>query len=112
MQNERTLKMKQEYVSLHDQGLSPKEIAKRFNLSQKTIYNCLDDIAKESGRSRASLLERNSSTHLTHDRQFEPVAEINVEEYSKKFTELKEQTRELSRSIGKQILVLKKEGIQ
>ena len=109
MQNERTLKMKQEYVGLHEQGMSPKEIAVRFNLSLRTIYNSLDEIAKANNCTRESLLERKSSPHLTHDRQFEPVAEIRLEQYSKKFAELKESARELSSMIGKQILSLEEE---
>ena len=103
MQNERTLKMKQEYVSLYDQGLRPKEIAKKFNLSLRTVYEALDDIAKASGRTRESLLSRGSSPHLTHDRQFEPVQEINVSEYSKKFKELKKTAKELSKMIAEQV---------
>lgn len=109
MQDERTLKMKQEFISLHNQGLSIKEIAARFNLSVATIYANLGSIAKKEGCTRESLLVEVHAPHLTHDRQFEPVPEVDVKGYSKKFGELKKSTQELSKLIGRQILELEEE---
>ena len=39
--NERTLRMKQEYISLHEQGLTPGEIAEKFDLDVSTVYRSL-----------------------------------------------------------------------
>lgn len=52
---DRTLQMKREYKTLFDSGMTPKEIAKKFGLTTRTISNHLDDIAKENGVSRESL---------------------------------------------------------
>ena len=56
--NERTLKMMESYVKLHNEGHSVKEIAKMFNLSPFTIYDHLGEIAENNGVTRESLLER------------------------------------------------------
>ena len=47
--DERTFRMEQEYMDLHEQGLSPSEIAKRFNLDVSTVYKSLGKIAKSNG---------------------------------------------------------------
>ena len=52
---ERTLEMKKEYKKLFDSGMTPKEIATKFGLTTRTIFNHLDDIARENGVSRESL---------------------------------------------------------
>lgn len=95
-QNERTLKMKQEFMSLHEQGLSIKEIAARFNLNPVTVYAHLSAIALENGCTREDLLKEVHSPHLTHDRQFEPVAEVDVANYRRKFSKLQAGAKELS----------------
>ncbi len=45
-------------MDLHEQGCSVAEIAKRFNLTTTTVYARLDEIAKQNGVTRESLLER------------------------------------------------------
>lgn len=62
-QNERTFQMKQSYVELHNQGLSVREIAKRFNLTPRAVYTCLNDIALQAGVPRESLLDRSHKQH-------------------------------------------------
>jgi DNA-binding Lrp family transcriptional regulator len=54
--NERTLQMMKAYVELHDQGFSVAEIAKRFNLSETTVYARLEEIAEHAGLTRHELL--------------------------------------------------------
>ena len=56
--NERTLKMMESFIRLHEEGLSVAEIAKQFNLSETTVYSKLGEIAKKAGVSRESLLEK------------------------------------------------------
>lgn len=82
--NERTLQMMQNYVSLHDSGMSPGEIAKKYNLSSKTVYGALQEIADAAGVSRESLLERPHSEHQPFERISEPVRPINVGTFSEK----------------------------
>ncbi|MBQ3465078.1 helix-turn-helix domain-containing protein [Candidatus Saccharibacteria bacterium] len=56
--NERTLRMMENYMELHEQGYSVAEIAKKFNLSETTVYAKLEEIAKKNGVTRESLKER------------------------------------------------------
>ena len=46
--NERTRKMMKQFMKLHLQGLSIAEIAAKFKLSKNTIYDNLEEIARES----------------------------------------------------------------
>lgn len=94
-ENERTLKMKQEFVSRRDEGQSINQIADRFGLSPSTVYKKIDQIAQDSGRTRESLLERVHRPHLTHDRLYEPLQGVDVGEYRRKIGELKTSCNEL-----------------
>lgn len=67
IQSERTLKMRQEFMELHQEGLNIKEIADHFDLSTGTVYALLDEIATAAGVSRESLLQRPHSAHCPHD---------------------------------------------
>lgn len=64
MVDERTLKMKEEYVKLFNEGLSPKQIAKIFGLSSWTVYHYLGEIAEEAGVPRDSLLKKGRSLNI------------------------------------------------
>ena len=103
--------MKQEYVSLHDQGFSPKEIAAKFNLSPRAVYDSLAEIAQVSNRDRASLLSRKSSPHSTYNHQFVPVPTVDVELYREKFAKLKAEAKELSAMIGAYVESQEKEEV-
>ena len=82
--NERTLQMMQNYILLHNGGLSPGEIAKKYGLSPWTVYNALQKIADEAGVTRESLLERPHSEHQPFERVSEPVKPINVKAFSER----------------------------
>lgn len=56
MNANRTLEMKSAYVPLFRTGMTPKQIAKEFDLSEWTVYHYLDEIAQENGVPRESLL--------------------------------------------------------
>ena len=62
-QSERTFKMKESYIKLHDEGLSVGEIAERFGLTPRVVYLALKDIAAKAGVTRESLLERPHKPH-------------------------------------------------
>lgn len=83
--NERTLKMMEEYVELHNAGLAPKEIADKFSLAPWTVYNHLQEIADKAGVSRESLLKVPHEKPVAYERQFEPVEPIDTEELHRKF---------------------------
>ena len=82
--NERTLQMMQNYILLHDRGMSPGEIAKKYNLSSRTVYGVLQEIADAAGVPRKSLLERPHSEHQHFERVSEPVKPINVKAFSER----------------------------
>ena len=83
--NERTLQMQQNYVRLHEQGLSPIEIAKVYDLSAWTVYNSLQEIADKAGVSRESLLMRPHAEHQPFERISEPVKPVKVEAFRERF---------------------------
>lgn len=56
MESERTLQMKQQFVDLRNSGLTPVEIARKFGVSNRTMYFYLDEIAEKAGVTRDSLL--------------------------------------------------------
>ena len=64
MKDERTLQMEQNFMVLHNEGKTIKEIAAMFDLSTVTVYGRLSDIAKANGVSRESLLERPHPEHI------------------------------------------------
>lgn len=74
--NERTLKMMEAYVDLHEQGHSVAEIAKKFNLTTTTVYAKLGEIAKQNGVTRESLLERPFEADHS-GRNYTPVSQID-----------------------------------
>lgn len=84
-QSERTLKMKEAFMTLHNQGLSIKEIAHKFNLASCTVYGCLQEIADQAGVPRDSLLQVPKGKHLTHERRFEPVQPVDLTEFQERF---------------------------
>jgi DNA-binding CsgD family transcriptional regulator len=83
--NERTLQMMQNYVRLHAEGLSPSEIAKRYNLSTRNVYYVLQEIADKAGVSRESLLKAPHSEHQPYERISEPVKPVDTKAFSERF---------------------------
>ncbi|MGN1311186.1 MAG: helix-turn-helix domain-containing protein [Clostridia bacterium] len=55
--NERTIQMMENFMGLHEQGLSIPEIAKRYSLSNDTVYRNLKEIADKNGVPREELLQ-------------------------------------------------------
>ena len=76
-EDERTLKMKENFIELHDNGNSIAEIAKIYGLDKTTVYHCLQEIAEKSGRTRESLLVAPHSTHLKKCCKMEMLYAIN-----------------------------------
>lgn len=54
----RTLKMMDNFITDHNAGLTIHEIADKYQLSDWSVYNRLDEIAKNAGVTRESLLAR------------------------------------------------------
>ena len=55
---ESTRKMMKQFPELNELGYTILEIAEEFDLSWTTVYNALDEIAQETGRTRDELLKR------------------------------------------------------
>lgn len=103
--HERTLKMMENYVRLHEEGRSVSEIAKLYSLSTSTVYGRLAEIANKAGVSRKSLLEKPFTADHS-GRNFTPVKPVNTTELERHFNEvldnLKKVRAELSLCIAKQ----------
>ena len=91
-EDERTLKMKENFIELHDNGNSIAEIAKIYGLDKTTVYHCLQEIAEKSG-----------STHLTYERQFEPVAEVDLTSFNENFKSTLKSFDSVCESVNKTI---------
>lgn len=100
-QHERTLKMMENFISLHNEGHSIKEIAERYKLSPSVVYKNLGAIAEKVGVSRKDLLEKPIIADHS-GRNFTPVKSINREDFDKSFTSLMEGVEELQSAIKKE----------
>lgn len=86
--SERTLKMKQSFIKLHEQGLGIDEIATRFDLSPVTVYRCLDEIAAAARVTRESLLQRPHGPHLGYNRHdYQVFANVSLADHTKHIQE-------------------------
>ena len=56
--SERVVRMKQDFMRLHNEGKTIKEIAEIYNLHYTTVYDYLEEIAKANNIDRSNLLIR------------------------------------------------------
>ena len=87
---QRVENLTQKFMQYHEAGYSIREIAAKFNVDRSTIYNYLDEIAKENGVTRESLLQRASFTKETSQASFTRDI-IDIEELQQNFTTLSDQ---------------------
>lgn len=81
--NERTLRMRNEFMELHRQGLTIPEIAKKFSLTTTTVYANLEKIATDNGVTRKSLLQRVHKEHAPFERTPNvPLKELDPETFN------------------------------
>lgn len=81
--NERTLRMRNEFMCLHSQGATIAEIAKEFGLSVSVVYKDLDFIANANGVTRESLLQRVHKEHAPFERTpGKPLPEVDPESFN------------------------------
>ena len=100
--NERTLKMMESFIRLHEEGLSVAEIAKQFNLSETTVYSKLGEIAKKAGVSRESLLEKPFEADHS-GRNFTPVQPVDTELFETHFKTAMTEIGELKKAVNQAI---------
>ena len=56
--SERVVRMKQNFMRLHNEGKTIKEIAEIYNLHYTTVYDYLQEIADANNMTRTDLLTR------------------------------------------------------
>lgn len=79
MKYERTLKMKNNYVRLWQEGRTVSEIAELYDLSSRAVYRHLQDIADENGFTREELLSRPHKAHQPFVHISKPLIPIDVD---------------------------------
>lgn len=87
-ESERMRALKENFMTLHQEGYGIPEIAQRFNVSFSNVYRSLQEIADAYGVSRASLLQ----VVKIYPRERELAEErrrvrVNVEELRQDFSE-------------------------
>ena len=83
--DERTLRMMDEFMDLHNAGWSLDEIADKFGLCTRTVRNHLQEIADKYGVTRESLQKRVHTKHASYVRKFEPVTPVSVDDLNEQF---------------------------
>lgn len=86
-ENERTLWMKENFMDLHHEGLSIKEIADKYELSVSTVYRSLQEIADANDVSRESLLKVLRTPTTKFYREEKERISVQKEEFQKGFAE-------------------------
>lgn len=80
---DRTLAMKENYIALHEAGMSATEIADKYGLANSTVYRALPEIAEKAGVTRESLLSRTRSTKQVAETDEEASSVNEVEQATK-----------------------------
>lgn len=81
--DERTLKLKKNYIKEHESGLSTKEIAEKYGVSVSTVYAVVNELEQELKIDRFELLTRGSSPHLYHS-GCEPVSQVDSDAFRRR----------------------------
>lgn len=84
---QRVENLKKNFMQYHQAGYSIPEIAAEFNVDFSTVYKYLDEIAKENGVTRESLLQNASFTKENSPASFRK-DRIDIEELQKNFDNL------------------------
>lgn len=101
--DERTFRMKQEYVDLHEQGLSPAEIAERFKLSKSTVYSSLSEIAKANGVSREELLTQPHAEPVRYKDRLKKIKPLDPSDFLEHFEKTMSEVSELHSILKRQL---------
>ena len=101
--NERTLRMKQEYISLHEQGLTPGEIAEKFDLDVSTVYRSLGEIASSNGMERADLLARPHGEHVRYRSRLKKIEPFDISDFIDHIDKAISEAKELQLVMKKQV---------
>ena len=76
--HERTRAMMENFYSHFESGMSIREIAEHYKLSESTVYKKLDTIAKNVGVSRETLLSIPHAPHIATTSKSEQIKKIDI----------------------------------
>lgn len=99
--SERVCVMKNEFMRLHSLGFDIPQIADKFGLARKTVYQNLQNIATENGVCREELLKvphRPHKRRMAEDEANEK-SKLEIEELLNDCTSLKESTEKTLREL-------------
>ena len=106
MEDERTLKLKKNYVHhFFADGMAPRAIFRMYGVSYTTGYKVKDELEKELSLPRGSLLERPHSAHIMGARNYEPVRSVDVSVFEKRVKEMEKEMANIKAEF-KQVLEL------
>lgn len=97
--SERVYVMKENFMAHHLEGESIPEIAARYNLSRKTVYAHLQEIADEAGVTRDSLLQILRSPTERQCGDEEVRVKVSVEDLEKGFDDVRNSFQSLIKLI-------------
>lgn len=101
-QSARVGKMMENFLRLHNEGKEISEIAEMFQLSSRTVYLKLQEIADKEGITREELLSRPHKKHVvTKERKV--VKSIDICELKKGFEDLQKDIDEILVNIDEAI---------
>lgn len=87
--SERVTRLINNFMKYHNQGLSIFEIASKFQVTTRTIYANLQEIADLNGVDRDSLLMRVHKTHAPRGQNPKKIhKELNMDELIKDYTDM------------------------
>lgn len=101
--HERTLKMMENFMQHHNDGMTIKQIAQKYDLVLSTVYKNLQTIADKAGVSRESLLEVVHSPHILSSWVDKPVEKVDSMEFGVQITAVRAEVGKLQQSVRNSI---------
>ena len=80
---ERVVRMKQDFMRLHEEGKTIPEIAKIHHLDFSTVYKYLQEIADENGTTREKLLSRVYDRKISNSKNYSTPKTPNTIDFKK-----------------------------
>lgn len=101
--SERVKQLKKHFMEYREKGYSIAEIAKEFQLSSITVYSYLEEIARDHGVTRESLLYMPHKPHQITKKSKTQKEEIDVEALQKDFSDAIETINAIISEIDKKL---------
>lgn len=96
--SERVMKLKENFMRLHEEGYSIYEIAEMYGVHYSTVYNRLEEIAKENNVTREELLREVHKTPAFWERQAQKM-KVDVDNLVTCLEQAKEKVQNIQKSI-------------